>query len=342
MVAEGESKEPSDLRVRCSGIDSSVFRGIYWRAIMDSLKNVVVGVDFSDSSRSALSVAMRVAAWNEAKLHAVHVVDTSILGRLAGAYSDRALLESKDTRLRMRDASLIQLQELVDGKAPRGGSVSLEALMGKPFVEILRLIGEKSEDLLVLGVNGSSDSARGAGRLATKCIRRAVCKMLLAQNSNVGCFKKIVACVDFSDNARHVVEQAVRIARQDRSEVHLLHVFSRPRYAPSRSDSMQQHASEVRRQCKEHFDTCFRECIEPYDHETIALSIEPHLLRNASPAQGILEFLNTSDADLVVLGAHHRTGLKALFMQTLAERIVRYSGCSVLVASPGDFRHNVD
>ena len=38
-------------------------------------------------------------------------------------------------------------------------------------------------------------------------------------------FRRIVACVDFSETSREVVAQAWRVADRDRAEVHLLHVF---------------------------------------------------------------------------------------------------------------------
>ena len=53
---------------------------------MDLLKNVVVGIDFSKYSHNALAQAMRIARWNEAKLHVVHVIEESVAADLARAY----------------------------------------------------------------------------------------------------------------------------------------------------------------------------------------------------------------------------------------------------------------
>jgi nucleotide-binding universal stress UspA family protein len=48
---------------------------------MDSLKNIVVGVDFSAGSRAAHAQAVRMAHWNEAALHVVHVIDEDLVSR---------------------------------------------------------------------------------------------------------------------------------------------------------------------------------------------------------------------------------------------------------------------
>ena len=41
---------------------------------MNSLKNILVAIDFGRASEAALAQALRMAAWNRATVHAVHVV----------------------------------------------------------------------------------------------------------------------------------------------------------------------------------------------------------------------------------------------------------------------------
>ena len=64
---------------------------------MESLKNVVVGIDFSKYSANALNHAVRFAHWNTAKLHVIHVIEPSLSTSLADAYGVR---RSKDIRVR--------------------------------------------------------------------------------------------------------------------------------------------------------------------------------------------------------------------------------------------------
>ena len=46
---------------------------------MNRLKSIVAGIDFSDCSRSALQQAVRVALWNKARLHVVHVIECLVI-----------------------------------------------------------------------------------------------------------------------------------------------------------------------------------------------------------------------------------------------------------------------
>ncbi len=52
---------------------------------MNKLNNVLVGIDFSDCSRSALEQAVRLAKWNDARLHTVHAIEYLTLSDTAWA-----------------------------------------------------------------------------------------------------------------------------------------------------------------------------------------------------------------------------------------------------------------
>jgi nucleotide-binding universal stress UspA family protein len=46
---------------------------------MDRLGSIVVAVDFTPCSATALAQAARIAQWNQAKLHVVHVIETLVV-----------------------------------------------------------------------------------------------------------------------------------------------------------------------------------------------------------------------------------------------------------------------
>ncbi|MFQ5592474.1 MAG: universal stress protein [Phycisphaerae bacterium] len=307
---------------------------------MDCLKNIVVGVDFSDFSRSALSQAVRMAGWNQAQLHALHIVDTSMVNHLKEFWGcKRALLGSQGAVEKIRDSALTQLKELVVGSEPQDGSVDVDTMTGTPFLELLRRVNRTSADLLVLGSNGSSDPSKGAGTLATKCVRKAATKVLLVRAMHAERFKKVVACVDFSESSHRVVEQAIRVAQQDSASLHLLHVFSAPwkgsNYVPKPStEDQQQHSDSLSER--------MQLALQPFESEIRALQVETNVVENARESDGIVKFIGDSAADLVVVGTRGRTGMRAVLLGTVAERIVRESPCSVLAVKPDDFKYDID
>ncbi len=305
---------------------------------MDCLKNIIVGVDFSPFSQCALKQAARIALWNEAKLLVLHVVDTSIVNRLQEFWSaKRALLESKATYDKLRDSALTRLVDLIG--TPKSAAVQLDAATGSPFVELLRRVRDASADLLVLGSNGASDPSKGAGVLATKCVRKAAAKVLLVRADHSEPFKKVVACIDFSETSHRVIEQAIRVAQQDEASLCLLHVFSPPwkgaNYGPKPSAEDEQHHSDS-------LNERMQAALGPFEREIHALQVETKVVENARESDGIVQFLDGSEADLVVVGTRGRTGISAILLGTVAEHIVRESPCSVLAVKPDDFKYDID
>jgi nucleotide-binding universal stress UspA family protein len=52
---------------------------------MNKLNKILAGIDFSDRSRSALEQAVRLAKWNNARLHALHSIEYLTLSDAAWA-----------------------------------------------------------------------------------------------------------------------------------------------------------------------------------------------------------------------------------------------------------------
>ena len=163
--------------------------------------------------------------------------------------------------------------------------------------------------------------------------------MLLVRGYHDERFKNVVACVDFSESSHRVIEQAIRVAQQDEASLRLVHVFSPPwqetNYVRRPSPEDQQH----------HLNSLserLRVALEPFESEIHALQVETNVVENARESDGIVQFIESSEADLVVVGTRGRTGMRAVLLGTVAERIVRESPCSVLAVKPDDFKYDID
>ncbi len=305
---------------------------------MDRLKSVVVGVDFSEFSQVALDQAARIARCNQAKLHVIHVIGSAVVDDLQeslGAPTD----EFHDE---VRAAALQRVEEMVAKTDTEGVDTALKVVIGAPFYEILRCVRDASGDLLALGTRGSSVRSVGPGTVATKCVRKAAAKVLLVRQDHPGPFKNVVACIDFSDHSRQVVEQAVRVSLQDKANLHVIHAFYPPWKRLHYMAPTRQASPDYQGQYKRHLDDRMHGYLEPFSAETSQLTVECHLIESDDAAGAIVDFKADVGADLVVLGARGRTGLKALLLGTTAERVIRESACSVLTVKPEGFQFSLD
>lgn len=301
---------------------------------MDEARSLVVGVDFSRFSVSALAQAARLARLAQAKLHAVHVVDPDVLEDVQRALGIPAVQVRADFVREARERLQTHVGEL--GIDP--GSLELHIPVGNPLQEILGEVHRTRADLLVLGEKGDWEHSPGPGSLATHCVRKADARVLLVREPHRGPFRRVVACVDGSPTSALALAEAVRMAQGDGAHLDAIHVFSPPwRRLHYRAPTLEA-TPDQQAQYREGLEGFLHGCTAPFAAQFEALRARTHLVESVRPWVGIVGFLRDTEADLAVLGTRGRTGWKHLLMGTTAERVIRESPCSILAVKPEGFR----
>ena len=130
--------------------------------------------------------------------------------------------------------------------------------------------------------------------------------------------KKILCPIDFSKFSDTANEYASILAQSTGAEIVYLHValpdvtFSSYAYV-----DLQKEAEDDRKQL---------EAIKP----TVSGVRASYAIEFGSPSRTIAEFADENDVDLVVMGTHGRTGWRRVTMGSVAEDVVRNTGCPVL------------
>jgi nucleotide-binding universal stress UspA family protein len=133
----------------------------------------------------------------------------------------------------------------------------------------------------------------------------------------------ILVPTDFSTHAEHALQEALVIARRDQAQVLLLHVL--PVLTLTWPDAwplaLPQLEEQIQRDAEQQLQTIAGQHME---------SIEPRVLWG-DPATVICEVAKTQPCELIVMSTHGRTGLAHVFIGSVAERVVRYAPCAVLI-----------
>jgi nucleotide-binding universal stress UspA family protein len=289
---------------------------------MNKLKTIIVGVDFSECSRSALEQAVRLASWNQAKLRVIHAIEHLTISDAAEAFK----LSEDQIRREVRQGAIARLSVwAAETGAPKVHS--REVIFGPPLDVLLQETRSSHADLLVLGVTGESLLPYGAGTLATKCLRKAPCKVMLIKESHARPFRRIVACVDFSETSREAVAQALRAASQDHAEVHFLHVFQPPWDYPMSFGDRVPAMADFEKNYRLVLENNLRKFVAPAaGSQTVCALTEAK-----THGHGIAEYCRRVDADLVILGTKGKTNLKYVLLGSTVERLLKELPCSVLV-----------
>ena len=292
---------------------------------MNKLNNILAGIDFSDCARSALEQAVRLAKWNNARLHALHNIEYLTLSDAAWASH---IPHEKLEQQAIAEAKQSLHQWLRQSEAPSEAQVLVD--VGAPIDCVLRRVREIQADLLVLGVTGSSMIPMGAGTLATKCLRKVPVKVMLVHERQTGPFRRIVACVDFSEQSREAMTQALRVAEQGHAEVYFLHVFtgSWGRYAlvPDAWEVDEAQAAQYRRA----LELRLREFVGDLGKRPVHFSVT----EAANHGHGVAEYARRVHADLLVLGTKGRSNLGYVLLGSTVERLLREIPCCALAVRP--------
>jgi len=140
-----------------------------------TIKKVLVPIDFSDYSKSALKYAVNFAKSFNADIILIYVVEPIIyppdfsMGQIA--------MPSINTE--WDDRAKDELQKLAKSEIKDIANVKTVIKTGKPFVEIIETAKEEDIDLIIIATHGHSGVEHILfGSTAEKVVRKAPCPVL--------------------------------------------------------------------------------------------------------------------------------------------------------------------
>ena len=140
-----------------------------------NITKVLVPVDFSDYSKSALRYAVNFAKHFKAELCLVYVVEPMVyppdfsMGQIA--------IPSVDIEMDKRATE--ELDNLAKREIPPEVKSKTVVKTGKPFVEIIETANEENVDLIIIATHGHSGIEHVLfGSTAEKVVRKAPCPVL--------------------------------------------------------------------------------------------------------------------------------------------------------------------
>ncbi len=137
----------------------------------------------------------------------------------------------------------------------------------------------------------------------------------------------IILPVDFSDASNHLIDGAVKFAKELNGKIHLIHV------APSDigfaiGDMGFQYFPEIEQnEIKEELTQ-----LNAMQEQIASKGVEcVHILKQGVAGDIILEYAKEKNADYIVMGSHGRSGIYDVFVGSLTKELTRRSTVPVLV-----------
>ncbi|SRR5713226_945055 len=136
--------------------------------------------------------------------------------------------------------------------------------------------------------------------------------------------KTYLVPVDFSKGSEAALKHAIRLARESRSKLVLVHVLStQALYSPE--ESFVSYVDILRKNTQADLRKLVRRMgLKPREGRWL-------LLMGGDTAGAIARQAKKSRASMIIMGSHGRTGLQRLLLGSVAERTLRYAKCPVLI-----------
>jgi len=278
---------------------------------------VLISTDLSTASDEALRQGARLAAELASPLFVCHVVPELIPDGSVFTEFRRANLKVADSVLAQARMAVDQQLNTVLGSNTSAIDVILDS--GTPHVGLLRQ-AEATDAGVVVAAPGS---------VALEVGRHAGAAVLIARKSPHG---PVIAATDFSDVSFVALRAAAAEARRRASPLHLLHASDVGLFALGHAGAAMPYLLTTPPITLEGLDTLHALAKHRLEETAAEMKLSARTAVIAGPAADVIvEYAETINAELIVVGTHGRSGLARLTLGSTASSVLESAPCSVLI-----------
>jgi universal stress protein A len=277
--------------------------------------------DGSEHAFHALTLALAIAKQNKSELHIICVEEVPYLPEFV-----EGVREETGTAARRFHGVLQRARAMAEECQVE---LHTHVIRGHPVRDIIKLAADLKADLLVIGAKGHSALyERMIGSQADRMMQLAQCPVLVVKLPTAKAagpiFDKILHASDGSKHAFHALTLALAIAKQNKSELHMVCVEEVP-YIPEFIEEVREETGTAGRRIHgvlQRARAMAEEC---------QVELHPHVVAG-HPVRDIVMLVADLKADLLVIGARGHSALYERMIGSRADRMMQLAQCPVLVA----------
>ncbi|WP_194973138.1 universal stress protein [Aquiflexum lacus] len=213
-----------------------------------------------------------------------------------------------------------QMKEVVDMNFDKDENVEFSYVVkeGQLSKKILKLAHEKSADMILVG---RKVTLPGTGVVSQRLARRASCSLLIIPEKSEPKMERLLVPSDFSDYSKDAMEEAVMIVEKygGNTEIVCQNVFTVPSGYHFTGKSYKEFTAIMLM----HAEINFKKFIRKIDTKNIKINPVYTQDEDDDPVEDILAKAKEIEADAIIIGAKGRTAATALFIGSLAERLIQ-------------------
>ncbi len=261
------------------------------------MNKILVPTDFSQQAANALGVALSIARKSGAELHLYHVIEAPDFPEITDIMAYQSLGNTN-----VLEKVEEQLAQIADCEECQDLRISYSIDVDSPYKKISDKASDENFDLIVIGSHGRKGIDRILiGSTTEKVIQHAPCLVLtIKEPASYFSPSNIVFGSNFYGEIAHGFSCLIQFAELYEATIHLLKINTR-----------------------NHFETTryTRQLMESFAEEQHLSNYTINLYNDDSEEEGILHFAQDTEADMICVPTHGKTGLSHLLSSSIAENV---------------------
>ncbi len=292
---------------------------------------ILLATDGSPSAQQAAEVAATIAKAFDSEVTVLSAIP-SISARVApleGEYYSKLINKADDNADRAAAVFKKAGVTVSQKEDPQGRASVVEA--------ITDYAAQDKTSLVVLGTRGLGGFKRALlGSVSGGVAEHSPCAALVVRPGKAAgagkAIRRVLVAIDGSPNAQRALETAADLAKGLKAELRIAHVL----HIPTLFWSMGVPGSAVPCQkieddAEEAGRTLLAKAVKFAKDAGVADAKDELVTDLVSPAQGVVQLAERDEADVVVLGTRGNGGFRKLVLGSVANSVLHYADCSVLV-----------
>ncbi len=283
------------------------------------MKKILVPTDFSELADMAMNIAVNLTKDSNTEVHLLHSIEMlHVYDELSNDLMVEAKGEGYSYMHVATDRAKQRMNEFKIKLEEKGINCSVEVVSGKPYSAVLNYVDDHDINLVIMGTKGSDGLAEIIiGSNAQKIIRNCNCPVLtVKEGSDNFEFKNIVLASDFNEaSAINNISYIGRIAEYFEANVTLLFVAT-----PLNFIGQEELEKKI-------FDLGEKEGLTNFNVE---------IFKAESAEEGITEYSQLKQPDVVAISTHGRGFLRKLFISNTTEYLANHLS-TPLLSMPLDY-----
>lgn len=279
---------------------------------MYQYKRLMVGLDFTLMDKTLIEYTAELAKLiSPEKIYFVHAQPEM-------DHADELLVDFPELGTPIDERLEDKLRDVVSSHFTglEAFDVDYQILDGAPLEELLEWTTIKNIDLLLVG---RKRELRGSGMMPQRLTRKVMCSVLFVPENKAFKMDELFLSNDFSKNSKMSLELVASLAEKNAdSTVYSFHAYQLPTGYYKTGKTEEEFAQIMNDNAVKKYNKQIEETELDGVHITPLFMLDKH----EEPAVLVNEVAHKKKADLLVIGAKGRTATTALFLGSVAEKLI--------------------